>query len=76
MLARPLLAEVIMKKVEVWLYQSSEPLTHIAKSTYQKGSMFCIYCEDGNVVKYPIEHIFRVIEGYGTHGGETVKKAG
>lgn len=62
-----------MKKVEVWLYETSEPLVHNAKSTYTKGPLYCVYCEDGNVVKYPVMHIFRVIEGYGTHGGEAVK---
>ena len=63
-----------MKKVEVWLYQTSEPLVHDAKSTYTKGELYCVYCEDGNVVKYPVCHIFRIIEGYGTHGGERVRE--
>jgi hypothetical protein len=62
-----------MKKVEVWLYETSEPLVFNAKSTYTKGPLYCVYCEDGNVVKFPVIHIFRVVEGYGTHGGEKVK---
>lgn len=61
-----------MKTVEVWLYQSSEPIVHMAKSTYTKGLFYCVYCEDGMVHKYPIMHIFRVIEGYGTHGGDKI----
>jgi len=61
-----------MKKVEVWLYETSDPLTHDAKSTYTKGPFFCVYCADGNVVKYPVQHIFRVVEGHGTHGGDNV----
>jgi biotin synthase-like enzyme len=55
-----------MKIVEVWLYQTSEPIVHEAKNTYQKGSMFCVYCTNGKVYKYPIEHIFRIVEDYQT----------
>jgi len=62
-----------IKKVEVWLYQSSEPIVHSAKSAYQKGDFYCVYCEDGSAVKYPLAHIFRVVEAYGTHGGEKIK---
>ena len=61
------------KKIEVWLYETSEPLVHDAKSTYTKGPFYCVYCKDGNVVKYPVQHIFRVIEGYGTHGGDKIE---
>jgi hypothetical protein len=61
------------KKVEVWLSEASEPLVHEAISTYTKGPLYCVYCEDGNVVKYPVEKIFRIVEGYGTHGGNTIK---
>jgi hypothetical protein len=62
-----------MKKVEVWLYETSEPLVYNAKSTYTKGPLYCVYCEDGNVIKFPVMHIFRIVEGYGTHGGEKIK---
>ena len=64
-----------MKKVEVWLYETSEPLEHLAKSTYTKGALYCVYDSEGMVTKYPIQHIFRVVEGYGTHGGEKVKES-
>lgn len=57
------------KKVEVWLDETSEPLVHEAKSTYTKGLLFCVYCIDEKVHKYPIMRLFRVIEDYGTHGG-------
>ena len=63
-----------MKKVEVWLYETSEPLVHDAKSTYTKGPFYCVYDEDGVVTKYPVVKIFRAVEGYGTHGKEVVKK--
>ena len=59
------------KKVEVWLDETSEPIVHVAKSTYTKGPMFCVYCEDGKVHKYPVQRLFRVVEDYGTHGGES-----
>ena len=59
-----------MKKVEVWLDETSEPIVHDAKSTYTKGPLYCVYCEEDTVFKYPIMHIFRVCEEYGTHGGE------
>jgi len=61
------------KKVEVWLYETSEPLVHSAVSTYTKGPFYCVYCDDEKVVKYPVIHIFRVIEGYGTHGGKKIE---
>ena len=62
------------KRVEVWLCETSEPLIHEAKSTYTKGPLYCVYCEDGLVYKYPVCHIFRVVEGYGTHGGDVAMK--
>lgn len=59
------------KKVEVWLKGTSEPIVHKARNTYTKGPMFCVQDESGCLVhKYPVCNIFRVIEGYGTHGGE------
>ena len=63
-----------MKKIEVWLYQTSEPIIHNhALNTYQKGDLYCVYCEDERVFKYPLIHIFRIIEGYGTHGDKDKK---
>ena len=56
-----------MKKVEVWLYQTSEPLRHNAVNTYQKGDFYCVYDEKEMVTKYPLIHIFRIVEEYGTH---------
>jgi len=58
-----------MKKVMVWFYETSEPIIIInALNTYQKGDFYCVYCDDERVFKYPIMHIFRVVEDYGTHG--------
>lgn len=64
-----------MKNVEVWLDETSEPLVFVAKNTYTKGALFCVYCVDGKVIKFPITHIFRIIEDYGTHGGETLEES-
>jgi hypothetical protein len=34
------------------------------KNAYTKGSMYCIYTQTGDVHKFPIANIFRVIESY------------
>jgi len=61
------------KRVEIWLDETSEPIIHEkVKSTYTKGPLYCIYCEDERVFKYPVERLFRTIEEYGTHG--TIKE--
>jgi len=59
-----------MKKVEVWLDETSEPIIHIAHNTYTKGYLYCVYAGDDKVYKYPVQHIFRIVEDYGTHGGK------
>ena len=61
------------KKVEVWLDESSEPIVHDAISTYTKGPLYCVYTVGRNVHKYPVVRIFRIVEGYGTHGGDVAK---
>ena len=61
------------KRIEVWLDETSEPIVHDAKSSYTKGPLYCVYCTDGNVYKYPVERMFRAVEGYGTHGGDALK---
>lgn len=50
--------------VEVWMYQTSVALKFEAFSTYQKGDLFCIYCTDGKVRKFPLQHIFKITEDY------------
>jgi hypothetical protein len=65
-----------MKHVEVWLMETSEPIPHEAIVTYTKGPLFCVYEADEKVTKYPIDHIFRVVEGYGTHGDTNFSDAG
>jgi hypothetical protein len=51
-------------RVEIWLDKTSKPIVfEDAKSTYEKGSFFCVY-SGGIVDKYPSDHIFRVRESY------------
>ena len=54
-------------KLMIWTDRQSQPMTINAKSTYQKGDMFCVEWMDGDVrmvYKYPISTIFRVHETY------------
>ncbi len=57
-----------MKSIAVWLKETSEPILHTAKNTYQKGDLFCVYDDKGDVHKYPINNIWKVVEDYGSHG--------
>lgn len=56
------------KSVLVHLFTQSEPmLLENVKNTYQKGDLFCVLLEDGvTAYKYPLMHIFRIIETMGT----------
>ncbi len=51
-------------KVEVWLDESAQPIVFESiKNAYTKGPFYCVY--DGVMVhKFPIDHLFRVIETY------------
>jgi len=54
-------------KVKIWTQNLSQPITIDAKSTYQKGDMFCVEWMDGDlrmVDKYPLATIFRIRETY------------
>ena len=54
-----------MITVEVRLTQSSFPIIHTnVINAYTKGKLYCIYRNDNKVYKYPIQHIFAVIEDY------------
>lgn len=51
-------------KVEVWLDESSQPIVfEDAKNAYTKGVLYCVYY-GSNVTKFPVDHIFRVVESY------------
>ena len=52
-----------MKYVEIWLKESSEPITYKdAVNTYTKGPLLCVMVADGTVYKFPVGDVFRVVE--------------
>lgn len=61
-------SEMNPMRVQVWLQGEAQPIDISAKTTYQKGDMFCIEWVDDNigrmVDKYPLESIFGVRETY------------
>ena len=53
-----------MKEVEVHLYTQSSPvvITEV-RNAYTKGDMYCVmFGESQAVYKFPLQHIFRVLE--------------
>ena len=50
-------------KVSVHLYTQAQPV-HLSdvRNTYQKGDLFCVMLKDNSVHKFPLQHIFRIIE--------------
>ena len=50
-------------RVTVHLYTQSQPIEfkHV-RNTYQKGDLFCVMLDEGLVHKFPLQHIFRVVE--------------
>jgi hypothetical protein len=54
--------------VSVRLKETSQPLVFRAKNTYEKGSFFCIFQDNGTVKKIPIASIFDIDEDYGAGG--------
>jgi len=53
-------------KVKIRLDRTSEPIEYEADSTYQKGDFFCVALDGFTaVVKFPVDHIFMVVEEYG-----------
>lgn len=57
--------EVTKLEIIVWLVNSSQPIIHKDSTAYQKGSFYCVYDLDANIVfKYPVDHIWRISESY------------
>lgn len=50
-------------KTEIYLYSQEKPIIidNLA-NTYQKGNMYCVLLMNGVVQKFPLQHIFRIIE--------------
>lgn len=54
-----------MITVKIRLMETSRPIIHKnVINAYTKGRLYCVYCDDNKVYKYPIEHIFSVTEDY------------
>lgn len=50
-------------KVTVHLYSQSQPvIIDRVRNTYQKGDLYCIMQVTGQVTKFPLQHIFRIVE--------------
>lgn len=50
-------------KVTVHLYTHARPIQlDGVRNTYQKGDLFCVRLADNSVHKFPLQHIFRVVE--------------
>jgi hypothetical protein len=60
--------------VRVQLKPTSQPINHMAVTTYEKGGFYCLLRSDDTVVKYPLADIWRVIEDYGFHLGDNDPK--
>jgi hypothetical protein len=50
--------------VKIELQRTNVPIEVEARSTYQKGDLFCVVGIDGVVQKFPMATIFRVVENY------------
>lgn len=56
-----------MMRVSIHRNETSQPIEYEALNAYTKGEMYCVLIEkDGErlVHKYPLNQIFRVVEGY------------
>lgn len=63
-------------KVRIQLDETSQPVTYDnVKNTYTKGDLFCVYCATGEVHKFPLSSIFRIVEDFGYHSDGTVEEA-
>lgn len=51
-------------KVQIHLKETSQVLEHSALNAYTKGELYCVYCENSTVYKYPLSNIWRITEDY------------
>lgn len=57
--------------IKIHLKNQSQPIVHNnVKNSYEKGSFYCIYLENGKVKKYVINDIFEIEEDYKFEKGE------
>ncbi len=49
--------------VQVHLYSQSQPVEiGGVRNTYTKGDLYCVMEHGGTVTKFPLVHIFRIVE--------------
>lgn len=49
--------------VTIHLYTQARPVEiDGARNCYTKGPLYCVLMDDGTAYKFPMEHIFRIIE--------------
>ncbi len=52
--------------IDIQFHRSSQPIRYTnVIDCYQKEALFCLYLDGGIVHKYPIDHIFRIVQDYG-----------
>lgn len=56
--------QVNLRRVTVHVYSQSNPVEHTdVHNTYTKDGLYCVMLTDGyTVFKYPVQHIFQIIE--------------
>ena len=60
-------------QVKVHLLHQSKPVViDDVRNTYEKGSYFCVMTNDGDVQKFPTQHVFRIVEPWGDGDSESV----
>jgi hypothetical protein len=49
--------------VDVHLLHKSQPIEHVdVRNVYTKGPLVCVMQKNGMVSKYPVRHVFRIVE--------------
>lgn len=57
--------------VKIHLKNQSQPIIHNnVKNSYEKGSFYCVFLDNGKVKKYVINDIFEIEEDYTFNKGE------
>ena len=54
-----------MKKVMIWLNETTNPITYSdVDNTYVKGGFYCLHTTERISIKYPMRNIWRVVEDH------------
>ncbi|MFA6604201.1 MAG: hypothetical protein WCT10_05215 [Patescibacteria group bacterium] len=50
-------------QVEIQMFWQSQPLLLAnVQDTFQQGDLYCVKLFDGAIQKFPLQHIYRIIE--------------